>query len=123
MSAGATILVVDDEPKIVELLTRGLEQRAYRVLTAGDGEEAWRQALNDQPDLILLDVLMPKLSGFELLRRLKEHEQTRHIPVVMLTAKGDTSAIFKAQELQATDYLTKPFEFVKLARLLRRHLG
>lgn len=123
MSGGNVILVVDDEPKVGELLRQGLERHGYRVVTALDGEAAWQRAVSDQPDLILLDVMMPKLDGFELLRRLKEYEQTRGIPVVMLTAKGDTGAIFQAQELRVTDYLTKPFDLGEILTLLRRYLG
>jgi CheY-like chemotaxis protein len=87
------ILVVDDEPDTLLPLTRALEADNYAVVGAVDGAEALRKVSNETPDLILLDLMLPKLNGYEVCMRLKEDPATRHIPVIMLSAKGARSRI------------------------------
>ena len=103
-----TVLIIDDEPDFVEMIRMRLESNDYNVLEAFDGETGYETAKKDQPGLILLDIMMPKLDGFGTLRKLKGDEETDGINVVMLTAKGESTAIFKAQGLGANDYLLKP---------------
>ncbi len=119
---GRRILVVDDEPELLEFVTMRLEANNYTVVTAPGAKEGLAKALSEQPDLILLDVMMPGMDGFEVLRRLKRQPQTRAIPILMLTAKGETGEIMKAQHLGATDYIIKPFESKDLLRAVERIL-
>jgi DNA-binding response OmpR family regulator len=103
------ILVVDDEPFIVELVEINLIKAGYKVITAYDGEEALKKVEEEKPDLIICDVNMPKLDGFEVLKRLKSNMATRYIPVVMLTARAGDEDVFKGWHLKVDQYLTKPF--------------
>jgi two-component system alkaline phosphatase synthesis response regulator PhoP len=113
-----TILVVEDEEDIRELLKYNLEKEGYQVLGAATGEEALRNVRDRLPDLILLDLMLPGIDGLEVCRRLKGEAQTRHLPIVMLTAKGEEADIVTGLELGADDYITKPFSpRVLLARL------
>ena len=114
------VLVVDDEPKIVELIKQTLEAHAYDVVTASSGEEALRQACSQPLDVILLDVVMPVMDGFEVLARLQANRDTSRIPVVMVTAKSDTRSIFKSKDLWAVDYLMKPFNVDALLETVKR---
>jgi two-component system KDP operon response regulator KdpE len=100
------ILVVDDEPGIVRFVRANLEDKGYRVLTAMDGSEALRKIEMELPDLVILDIMMPKIDGFEVCRRLREWSQ---IPTIMLSARGDETDKVKCLDLGADDYLTKPF--------------
>ena len=118
----AKILVVDDEPQLVELLKMRLEVMGYSVLTAYDGQEGLAKATQEHPDLILLDIMMPKMDGCETLSRLKQQPETRAIPVIMLTAKGDTHSITRLQALRATDYFIKPFDATELLAFIRKYL-
>ena len=105
----ATILVADDEPTNLDVLLACLDVEGYRVLVAEDGESAVAQAKHALPDLVLLDVLMPGLDGYEACRALKSDESTRHIPVIFMTALDDIDSKIRAFELGAADYVTKPF--------------
>jgi DNA-binding response OmpR family regulator len=104
----ATILVVDDETKNVKLMEALLLPRGYRVITAANGEEAMQQVSQERPDLILLDVMMPIMDGFETCKRLKDDPDTRLIPVVIMTALGQVEDRVKGIEAGADDFLTKP---------------
>lgn len=104
----AKILVVDDELKNVKLLEALLIPRGYTVVKAYNGEEALQQVQKAQPDLILLDVMMPILDGFAVCKRLKENDETRLIPVVIMTALGQVEDRIKGIEAGADDFLTKP---------------
>jgi len=115
------ILVVDDEPEFVELVQMRLEANNYEVIAAHDGEEALTKAEGEAPDLILLDVMMPGIDGFQVLRKLRRNPAMRDIPVVMLTAKGESKSIFKAQDMFVTDYLIKPIDSQELLSTVRRH--
>lgn len=104
------ILLADDEPAIRELVRMALEEANFTdIVEASDGEEALRKATHFQPSLILLDWMMPKLDGLAVCRTLKMQENTRHIPVIMLTAKSEESDIVLGLEMGAVDYITKPF--------------
>lgn len=103
------ILVVDDEPDILNLLDYNLRKAGFKVLSAKDGPEAIDTARLQRPDLILLDIMLPDMEGTEVLKRLKTFDTTRHIPVIMLTAKGEEVDKIIGFELGAEDYITKPF--------------
>jgi DNA-binding response OmpR family regulator len=104
----ATILVVDDETKNVKLMEALLLPRGYRVITASNGEEAMQRVSQERPDLILLDVMMPIMDGFETCKRLKDDPETSLIPVVIMTALGQVEDRVKGIEAGADDFLTKP---------------
>lgn len=118
------ILVVEDEEDILELLTFNLEKEGYQVTGAGAGEEGLRAAGRVQPDLIILDLMLPGADGLEVCRRLKNDHKTAHIPIVMLTAKSEESDIVTGLELGADDYVTKPFSprvlIARVRSVLRR---
>src|ERR1035437_7727467 len=103
------ILVVDDERHIVRLVQVNLEKAGYTVLTAYDGVEALEQVAKEKPDMIVLDVMMPRLDGFEVLKKLQADAGTRDIPVIMLTAKAQDADIFRGWSSGVSSYLTKPF--------------
>jgi len=103
------ILVVDDEPHIVKLITFSLTKRGYEVIAATDGPSAIELAGRERPDLILLDVMMPGMTGFEVARRLKADPATESIPIAMLSAKSQTYEITEGLECGAADYICKPF--------------
>ena len=115
---GEKILVVDDEENIRELVRYNLAREGYQVTTVGSGEEALKQVSSKPPDLIVLDLMLPGMDGFDVCRQLKNDSRTAHIPIVMLTVKGEESDIVVGLELGADDYITKPFSpKVLLARL------
>ena len=116
-----SILVVDDESELVELMKMGLEANGYQVITASDGKAGLETAVREKPDLILLDLMMPEMDGYEVLRRLRRLPAMRAIPVIMLTAKRDTRSILLTQELRATDYFIKPFESDALLACISKH--
>jgi len=103
------ILVVDDEEDILELVRYNLAKEGYQVHAAATGELAVAQSKSINPDLIILDLMLPGMDGLEVARVLKQDPGTRHIPIVMLTAKGDDADIVAGLELGAEDYITKPF--------------
>ncbi len=107
-----TILMVDDEPRLLEAVRLYLEMEGYRVLTAENGTRALERARQDLPDLVLLDIMLPGMDGFETLRRLRRFSAA---PVIMLTAKGDESDVVKGLRLGADDYVRKPFGQAELA--------
>ncbi|MFC2072689.1 response regulator transcription factor [Chloroflexota bacterium] len=115
------ILVVDDEISIVKLLRANLESKGYEVLAAMNGAEALQTFEMELPDLMILDIMMPKMDGFEVCRRLREWSQ---VPIIMLSARGDESAKVKCLDLGADDYITKPFGasemIARVAAVLRR---
>src|SRR3990172_1392785 len=104
-----SILVVEDEEDIVELLRYNLAKEGYQVSSASSGEKALESVHSKAPDLIVLDLMLPGVDGFELCRRLKGNPQTAHIPIVMLTARTQEADIVAGLEMGADDYVTKPF--------------
>lgn len=105
-----TILTIDDETSGRKLMKLLLEREGYRVLTAANGEEGLVLAKGEQPHLILLDLMMPKMSGHEVLRRLKRDPDTKQIPVIMLTARGADADIANSFQLGAVFHVEKPYE-------------
>lgn len=114
------ILAVDDERHIVRLIQVNLERAGYEVSTAYDGLEALRAIEEDRPDLIVLDVMMPQLDGFETLKRLKANPNTADIPVIMLTAKSQDADVFRGWQSGVDCYLTKPFNPMELLAFVKR---
>lgn len=116
------ILVVDDDPGIVSLLKRGLTYEGYKVDTAADGPEALAKAREREPDLVILDIMMPGIDGIEVSKRLR---QAGDVPILMLTAKGTVADKVAGLDSGADDYLVKPFDFdellARIRALLRRH--
>ena len=113
-----TILVVEDEEDIRELLKYNLEKEGYQVFGAATGEEGLRAVRDRRPDLILLDLMLPGVDGLEVCRRIRGEARTQHLPIIMLTAKGEEADIVTGLELGADDYIVKPFSpRVLLARL------
>ena len=111
-----TILVVDDEPQIVRLVRAYLEEAGFRVVTASDGEQALYVARHEKPDLVVLDVLMPRMDGLEFTRRIRIE---RDVPIIMLTARAEETDRIVGLELGADDYITKPFSPRELVARVR----
>ena len=112
------ILVVEDEADILELIQYNLSREGFSVTGAMTGEDALYKATKHTPDLIVLDLMLPGVNGLEVCKRLKNDERTQHIPIVMLTAKGEEADVVTGLEMGADDYITKPFSpRVLLARL------
>ncbi len=112
--AGAKVLIVDDNPQILELLEAYLEPLQLRVRLAADGEAALAAVERDEPDLILLDIMMPRRSGFEVCRILKDDPRYRDIPIIMVTALNETADFERARECGGDDFLTKPVNKIEL---------
>ncbi|MFZ0391274.1 MAG: response regulator [Calditrichia bacterium] len=110
----ATILIVEDNPESVNLLTYFLEPAGYRVVVAQTGTEAVSAVEREKPDMILLDVVLPEMNGFEICERLKKNQETFHIPIIMITALKELKDKIKGLEAGADDFITKPFENVEL---------
>ncbi|WP_431089778.1 response regulator transcription factor [Paenibacillus sp. 8b26] len=113
----STILIIDDDEKIVSMLRRGLAFEGYEVLTAANGAEGLNKMLTAEPDVVVLDVMMPQLDGFEVCRRMREGGST--VPVLMLTAKDEVENRVKGLDLGADDYLVKPFALEELLARVR----
>jgi len=118
-----TVLIADDDPSIVISLEYLLRNAGYRVLVARDGQETYECIVRDRPDLVLLDLMLPRMSGYEVCERVRGDPATRDIPIVMLTAKGREVERAKGMALGASDYVTKPFSTSELLQHVRRHLG
>ena len=117
------MLVVDDDPVILRLLEVNFEMEGFTVLTAGDGEEGVESARANRPDLVVSDVMMPRVSGLELVERLKGDPATRGIPVILLSAKAQVDDIRAGLAAGADDYVTKPFEPLELVDRVNKLLG
>ncbi len=116
-------LVIDDNQLIVELLRAVLELDGYTVVTAGDGEQALRQWETEQPDIVLLDIGLPGMDGYEVCRRLRQRDPLHATPIVMLTARVSQADERRGLDLGADDYMTKPFDQRQLTGRLRTALG
>ncbi len=121
--AKGRILVVDDEIYIVHILDFSLGMEGYEVVTALDGEQALEKARTEKPDLIVLDIMMPKLDGYETCKRLKADASTKDVPVILLSAKGRNVDQKVGFEVGADDYITKPFSPRKLVERINAILG
>jgi DNA-binding response OmpR family regulator len=116
------ILIVDDQKDIVELIRYKLENEGLECLVASDGEEGLQKAKKEDPDLILMDIMMPKINGYQVCRLLKSDENYKHIPIIMLSAKDQESDKFWGKESGADDYVTKPFNVEKLFQKIQGYL-
>lgn len=108
------ILVVDDDPAIQKVLKQALQMEGYEVTTADDGEEALTALEARVPDVVVLDVMMPKVDGFEVLQRIREGDQTSNLPVILLTAKSATEDVWEGWRRGVDYYMTKPFDVEEL---------
>jgi DNA-binding response OmpR family regulator len=119
-----SILIVDDEKHIVDLIALSLIPNQYQIMKAGSGTQALELVTKQAPDLVLLDVMMPGMTGYEVCARMKDNPLTQHIPIIMLTAKGELKDKLQGLKIGADDYITKPFDPMELEarveRMLRR---
>jgi DNA-binding response OmpR family regulator len=116
------ILVVDDEADLVETVRFPLEMEGFNVLVCYNGEDALNQARKENPDLILLDLMLPKLDGYKVCRLLKFDERYKHIPILMLTAKTQEKDKILGMETGADEYITKPFDIDELMKKVKEYL-
>ena len=114
------ILVIDDEQELLEVVEEVLEGNGYQVVTAKSGAEGVQLAIEEEPDLIMLDIAMPKMDGLEVLSRLRGIRETSTVPVIMLTGKGSTDNIFQAERNRATEFLIKPVPSGELLHIIQR---
>ena len=119
---GKKILIVDDEPGVRELLSDFLKLRGYETLAVENGVEALEKAPQFLPNLIFLDIMMPKMDGWQTLAQLRLREETKNIPVVMLTARRDTATLLKSEQERALDYFIKPIDLEELATFIKRYI-
>ena len=122
MAKKAKILLADDEEDIKTVISLYLSSKGYEVITAYDGLDAIDKAKTEKPDLILLDVMMPIMNGFEVCQKLKDDAETQNIPIIMLSAAAQSDTITKSLELGAKDYIVKPFEPERLDKMLFKYL-
>ena len=116
------ILIVDDIPANLNVLCQALETEGYKIVAAPSGTVALQIAHRTQPDLILLDIMMPEMDGFETCRRLKAASSTAEIPVIFITAKDEMSSVVKGFEVGGVDYITKPFRHEEVRARVQTHL-
>ncbi|MFH1783762.1 MAG: response regulator [bacterium] len=114
------ILVADDSPFVLEIVETVLKSEGFEVVTASDGAEAWEKVQNEKPDVIVCDVVMPKMNGYEICQKVKESEELKNIPVLILTTKAQDKDVKLAQVSGADLYMTKPFDPDELADKVRR---
>ena len=106
----ATVLVVDDDPVILKLLEVNFEMEGFQVVRAADGAEGLERAREVLPDIVVLDVMMPRMTGYEVAKALREDIGTAHIPIIFVTARAQSSDVERGMELGVEDYVTKPFD-------------
>jgi two-component system, OmpR family, alkaline phosphatase synthesis response regulator PhoP len=117
------VLIVDDEADIVETIKFSLEFENIECIETYDGENALLKAKKEHPDLIIMDVMMPKMNGYKVCRLLKFDESYKHIPIIMLTARAQAKDIELGDETGADEYVTKPFEMETLEELIKKYLA
>lgn len=117
------ILIVDDEKDIVETLKFILESEGFECIVAYDGEEALNLAKTQSPDLIVLDVMLPKINGYKVCRLLKFDSKYKHIPILMVTARTQEEDKIIGEETGANEYVTKPFDIESLTKLVKQYLN
>jgi two-component system, OmpR family, alkaline phosphatase synthesis response regulator PhoP len=116
------ILLVDDSSTVLLLHRMMLDHCGYELLTARDGQEALDKASTERPDLIFLDVLMPRMDGFQTCRALRSRAETRNVPIILVTTRGEPHYVRQGFESGCTDYITKPFDGEELLAKVRGHL-
>lgn len=122
MTEGPTILVVDDEPYMIRLLQHHIQRAGYRMVKASNGREALERIREDQPSLVLMDVMMPELNGLEVLAELRKREETKLLPVIIMTANAQRFTREEAEAAGVSAFLTKPFSPTQLMIEVRRQL-
>ncbi|NBU97158.1 MAG: response regulator [Spirochaetia bacterium] len=118
-----TILIVDDQPQISKILNDVLTKKGYSIVMAFNGEAGYQKALEIRPNLIIMDIMMPVLSGFDSAKKIKSHAELENIPIIFLTAKGLDSDKDEADKLNAVGFVTKPFSPKSLLALVESILG
>ena len=118
-----TVLVVEDEPHIVDSLSFLMKKAGFEVLIARDGDAALRMVESRPPDLMLLDIMLPRRDGFDVLKTVRSNQAWREMRIILLTAKGRDVDRLKGMELGADDFVTKPFSTKDVVRLVKQHLG
>jgi len=116
------VLVIDDYPQVVELLKMRLESAGYEVLVAFDGQEGLQKARQEQPDLIILDIMLPKMNGYKVCRFLKFDKKYRHIPIVILTSRAKQSDAEIGLKMGADEYLFKPYNPKQLLAMVKKYI-
>ena len=116
------VLVVDDNEDSVKILVKTLQSAGYSVQLARDGIEAIVMIRNEDPDLVLLDIMMPRMDGFEVCQAVKSNSKTKHIPIVIITGKTDTDSKYSALKLGASDYVTKPIRPFETVQKVKTYL-
>ncbi len=117
------ILLIDDEPEVIETVKFLLNLKNFDVVDARDGVEGLTKAKEEKPDLILLDIMLPNMNGYEVCANLKRDPETSNIPVLFLTARDDTDSVIRAHRAGADDYIVKPFSTTILFNKINRHLA
>lgn len=117
------ILLIEDHPEMRQLIATSLRRLGYELLEAKDGQTGIRMALTENPDLVLLNLSLPGVSGFDIARQMKENFKTSHIPIVACSGWQDTNKVTESFEAGVVDYLTKPFSAQKIATVIKRHIG
>jgi DNA-binding response OmpR family regulator len=117
------VLIVDDESSMVSFLQRHVSNAGYEFVTASNGQEALEKIQREQPDLVLLDLVMPGMNGFETCRRIRENEKTKKLPVLIITALRSQSDSASAADCGANEFIVKPIDGPLLVKRLRYHLG
>ena len=123
MAKQKRVLICDDDPVILRLLEVNLELEGFEVLTGNNGLEGVEIAQREHPDLVILDIMMPKMDGYEACRQLKANEATKDIPVVFLSAKAQAADIEKGKSFGIAEYLTKPFDPTDLTDMVFKLIG
>jgi len=121
--AGIKILVVEDSPTQLKMTVEALDGQGYEILTAMDGKEALQKVLSEQPQLVVLDVVMPVMDGFQVCRKMKASPDMQHIPVIMLSSKNQKADAFWGRKQGADLYLTKPFDKLQLQLAVAKSLA
>ena len=121
--ASRKILLVDDSETVLQMEQMILAKSSYELILARDGEEGVAKALTTQPDLILMDVVMPKMNGFEAVKQLRENAQTRSVPIVMVTSKAEAESMETGYQTGCSDYIIKPIDRLELMTKVKNLLG
>ena len=121
--ASRKILLVDDSETVLQMEQMILAKSSYELILARDGEEGVAKALTTQPDLILMDVVMPKMNGFEAMKQLRENAQTRSVPIVMVTSKAEAESMEAGYQNGCSDYIIKPIDQLELMTKVKNLLG
>jgi len=117
------VLIVDDEPFNIDVLEQALDGTDYQVMSASNGQEALGKIHSEQPDLILLDLMMPIMDGFQVLAKVKDDPMLREIPIIIVSAEHDSKSIVKGIKQGAEDYLTKPIDTSQFLKKVKEFLG